>query len=160
MASTEIDDSWYHRPKGIRQRISAGGIVVRILAGKALIALAREGNWPEYVLPKGGVEKGESFEQAARREIEEEAGLNRLTLIRYLGQRERLNHARTRWMTVHYYLYLTEQVEGTPTDPKNHHGVWWFGLDELPTLFWPEQRSLIEEQAAAIADLARGISPR
>jgi 8-oxo-dGTP pyrophosphatase MutT (NUDIX family) len=143
MTLSTIDSSWYQRPKGIRGRTSAGGIVVRLAAGAPLIALAREGDWPLYVLPKGGVEKGENFEQAARREIEEEAGLTRLALVDYLGQRERLNFARTRWMTVHYYLYTTEQIDGTPTDTAHHNGVWWFGLEDLPPMLWPEQRDLI-----------------
>lgn len=144
MTLSTIDASWYERPEGIRGRTSAGGIVVRLAAGAPVIALAREGDWPLYVLPKGGVEKGEKFEQAARREIEEEAGLSRLTLVDYLGQRERLNFARTRWMTVHYYLYTTDQIEGKPTDSAHHNGVWWFGLDHLPPMLWPEQRDLIE----------------
>jgi len=143
MTQTTIDTSWYERPQGIRGRTSAGGIVVRLAAGVPMIALAREGDWPLYVLPKGGVEKGENFEQAARREIEEEAGLSRLTLVAYLGQRERLNFSRTRWMTVHYYLFTTEQIEGVPTDTAHHNGVWWFGLDALPAMLWPEQLDLI-----------------
>jgi bis(5'-nucleosidyl)-tetraphosphatase len=156
MTLSTIDTSWYERPEGIRGRTSAGGIVVRLAADAPLIALAREGDWPLYVLPKGGVEKGENFEQTARREIEEEAGLNRLTLIGYLGQRERLNFARTRWMTVHYYLFITDQIEGKPTDSDHHSGVWWFGLDDIPPMLWPEQRDLIEVNLSRIRTLGMG----
>lgn len=150
MAPTMIDSTWYHRPKDVPERTSAGGIVVRLENGLPLVALAREGDWPEYVLPKGGVERGETYEEAARREIEEEVGLNVLDLVAYLGKRDRLNFMRDRWMTIHYYLFITTQVDGKPTDSAHHRGVWWFGLDALPVMFWPEQRRLLEEEAARI----------
>ncbi len=156
MNETAIDSSWYLRPKGVQDRISAGGIIVRLAGGKPLVALAREGDWPLYVLPKGGVEKGETFEQAARREIEEEAGLSRLSLVGYLGQLERLNYARTRWMVVHYFLYRTEQIEGVPTDSQHHHGVWWFDVERLPPMLWPEQHDLIQSNLARIHALSSG----
>jgi 8-oxo-dGTP pyrophosphatase MutT (NUDIX family) len=147
-----IDSSWYVRPKGVKQRVSAGGIVVRVENGQGLVALTREGDWPLFVLPKGGVENGETLEQAARREIEEEAGLSELELVEYLGSRERLSYARNRWMTVHYYLFRTTQAGGTPTDPKHHAGVSWFSPDGLPPMLWPEQQALIE----SLADRIRG----
>jgi len=157
MTSSNIDQSWYKRPKGIRNRISAGGIVVRLSDNGPLIALTREGDWPLFVLPKGGVEDGETYEEAARREIEEEAGLSELTLVRYLGKRDRLNYARTRWMSIHYYLFTTTQLTGVPTDRAHHTGVWWFPPTDLPEMLWPEQISLITEQIEAIKQLA---SPR
>ena len=158
MTPTTIDQTWYKRPKGIRTRTSAGGIVVRIAAGKPLVALTREGDWPLFVLPKGGVEEGETYEEAARREIEEEAGLSDLTLKSYLGKRDRLNFMRTRWMEIHYYLFTTVQVIGIPTDSAHHNGVWWFSPTDLPEMLWPEQRGLIEEQAQAIQKLADGLA--
>jgi ADP-ribose pyrophosphatase YjhB (NUDIX family) len=148
-----VDLSWYKRPKGIRTRISSGGIVVRLTDTGPLIALTREGDWPHYVLPKGGVEEGETYEESARREIEEEAGLSKLTLIHYLGRRDRLNFARTRWMSIHYYLFTTTQETGIPTDSAHHFGVWWFPPNDLPLMLWPEQISLIQEQIPAIQQL-------
>lgn len=156
MSFSSIDPSWYKRPKGIRSRISAGGIVARFTDGGPVIALTREGDWPLYVLPKGGVEDGETYEEAARREIEEEAGLSELHLIRYLGKRDRLNYARTRWMFIHYYLFTTTQETGVPTDSAHHSGVWWFPPEALPTMLWPEQISLIQEQIEVIQQLAFG----
>jgi ADP-ribose pyrophosphatase YjhB (NUDIX family) len=151
-----IDSSWYKRPKHVKERVSAGGVVVRVENGRALVALTREGDWPLFVLPKGGVENGETLEQTARREIEEEAGLSDLELLGYLGSRERLNYTRNRWMTIHYYLYRTRQTDGRPTDPKHHAGVSWFAPDELPSMLWPEQQALIEELAGRIRALAVG----
>ena len=76
-----IDESWYERPPDVPDRTSAGGVVARIEDGQIYVALVGEVGLSERVLPKGGVESGESLEGAARREIEEEAGLSSLVLI-------------------------------------------------------------------------------
>jgi ADP-ribose pyrophosphatase YjhB (NUDIX family) len=144
MNPSPIDSTWYQRPPGIRPRTSAGGVIVRHDPAGLLLAFAREADFPLYVLPKGGVKRGETLEQAARREIAEEAGLTELTLLRYLGVCPRLNFAKDRWMTIHYFLFTTRQVEGQPTDSAHHFGVWWFPLTDLPPMLWPEQRQLIE----------------
>ncbi|EYF08561.1 NUDIX hydrolase [Chondromyces apiculatus] len=146
-----IDESWYVRPPGVKERISAGGIVVRRHGGRTEIALAREGDFPHYVLPKGGVEEGESPQQAALREIAEEAGLDELTLLGELGTRGRLTFNRKRWVTVHYYAYLAEHEGGLPTDSRRHyHPATWFPIDQLPEMFWPEQRELVQASRETI----------
>jgi len=142
-----IDDSWYVRPaQGVTDRTSAGGVVVRRRPGDGavLVALSRLGAGDDCFLPKGGVEKGETVEQAARREIAEEAGLTGLTLLAPLGARSRLNWNRKRWITTHYFLFRTDQEEGRPTDPRQQYQLVWAPLDALPPIVWPEQRQLIE----------------
>lgn len=165
---TIVDESWYQRPPNVRQRVSSGGVVVRRElinhempgavavpgghGGRVLVALTREGKHPLYVLPKGGVERGETPETAARREIAEETGLTQLQLLKPLGTRERCGFHKNLWVVTHFFLYATAQIEATPTD-KKHLGVWWFPLNALPPMLWPEQRALIEEHAARICEL-------
>jgi len=106
-----IDESWYVRPEGIKDRISAGGIIARRDdSGQVFLALTRgEGAvGSAYILPKGGIDPGESVEEAARREIAEEAGFSRLTLLETLGTRERLSYDRRRWITTHYFVFETD----------------------------------------------------
>ena len=58
-----------------RELVSAGGIAVRnvdLQIDVALIKTSREGRWQ---LPKGHLDKGETPEQAAMREVREEAGI-------------------------------------------------------------------------------------
>jgi bis(5'-nucleosidyl)-tetraphosphatase len=140
----KIDESWYVRPPKVGLRTSAGGVVVRIENGKACIALVKEQPFGIYVLPKGGVEQGEDSLTAAQREIEEEAGLSDLQLIENLGTRERLTYDKRKWVTTHYYLFLTYQKEGKPTDTEHAYTREWFPLDGLPEMLWPEQRALLE----------------
>lgn len=154
----QIDESFYVRPAtGVKDRTSAGGIVVRIgNDGIVHVALVRgEGVLgAAYILPKGGVEKGETLEAGARREISEEAGFSDLVLLAPLGTRERLSFARTRWITTHYFLFLTRETNPHPTDTNYAYATDWFALDgPLPDLFWPEQRALLETERARIHQL-------
>ncbi|MBD2103579.1 NUDIX hydrolase [Leptolyngbya sp. FACHB-261] len=154
-----IDESWYKRPASIAERTTSGGVIVRIESGKIYIALVREVGLYHYVLPKGGVEAGETLEQAAWREIQEEAGLTELQLISKLDVRERLDYRKRRWITAHYFLFLTEQVDGVPTDPKHHYKLAWAPLDTMPKLFWPEQQDLIQKNRDKIMALLQPQSP-
>jgi bis(5'-nucleosidyl)-tetraphosphatase len=139
-----IDETWYQRPPDLPERVASGGIIARCEAHKPVIALVREKDKLEYVLPKGGVEDGETLEEAARRQIAEEAGLTQLSLVGKLGMRERLTFNKHRWAQVHYFLFTTEQANGTPTDILHADSPQWFPLDNLPPFFWPEQRTLVE----------------
>lgn len=153
-----IDASWYTRPPGVKDRLSAGGVVVRGRGNAIEIALAREGDFADYVLPKGGVEEGESLAEAARREIEEEAGLAGLEWRADLGARSRLTFDKKKWVTVHYFLFTAppDAVAQTPTDTRKHrHPAAWFPIDGLPAMFWPEQRELVESNRAMIEAVVR-----
>ena len=132
-----IDESWYRRPPGIPEHVSAGGVVVRVKDGGVSVALVQEGEHPQYVLPKGHVEEGEELAQAARREIQEECGLTSLTLRAALGLRERLDYRKASWKRTHYFLFMAEQVEAVPTTQGRHASVEWFPIDALPSMFWP-----------------------
>lgn len=148
-----IDESWYVKPEGAPERTSAGGIVARVRDGRVYIALTREKGLSGYVIPKGGVEPGESLVEAAHREIREEAGLSRLKLLEKLGVRERWDVHKKRWIVAHYFLFVTDEDFQEPTDRANHYDPGWFPLDELPALFWPEQRELIEAHRERIQAL-------
>jgi 8-oxo-dGTP pyrophosphatase MutT (NUDIX family) len=83
--------------------VSAGGVILHLGGGPWHIALVRrhEGDW---VLPKGHLVSGETVEEAALREVQEETGIppEELEISRHLGaflfrdfegdKREKLNH--------------------------------------------------------------------
>ncbi len=150
-----IDQSWYERIPGVPEQISAGGIVARLDNKEIYIALVQENKKREYVLPKGHVDPGETIEEAAKREIAEEAGLSDLQLLIPLGVQERLDFRKRSWKKIHYFLFITNQIEGTPTDPHIHYQLGWFPLDRLPSCFWPEEKALIETNRDRIIELVR-----
>lgn len=145
-----IDERWYRKPPGIEEHTSAGGVVVRVTGGRIVVALVRDGHLPGYVLPKGHVEPGEPMEDAARREVREEAGLAPLVALGELATRERLDYSRTSWKRTHYFLYVTDASPGTQGGRAE-----WFPLDALPSMFWPEQREMLETHRPRINELVR-----
>ncbi len=54
---------------------AAGGVVVRREAGEARVALCHRPRYDDWSFPKGKLDPGETWEQAALREVEEEIGL-------------------------------------------------------------------------------------
>ena len=72
---------------------SCGGVVIH--RGKILALYKSYRNRYEgWVLPKGTVEKGETFEQTALREVMEEAGV-RASIVKYIGKtNERICYSR------------------------------------------------------------------
>jgi 8-oxo-dGTP pyrophosphatase MutT (NUDIX family) len=66
----------------------AGGVVVRSMEGELHYLLVEASDSRSvWVLPKGHIEKGETPEQAAVREVEEEAGVG-AAIVRRAGESE------------------------------------------------------------------------
>src|SRR4051812_10507692 len=145
-------DWYYQKPANAKLRTGAGGIVARIEKDDVLIALIRDRGDHEYVLPKGGVEAGETLQHAAEREIHEEAGFRKLQLLGELGTGQRLAGKRNVWQTTHYFLFITDEIEGRPTDRRDWE-VKWFDLHHLPELYWREQARLVRDNLKKITRL-------
>lgn len=64
------------------REISAGGVVWNSKTKKILLIKDSYGRW---ALPKGIIEKGETSEQAAIREVQEETGLKNLEITEKIG---------------------------------------------------------------------------
>ena len=80
---------------------AAGGVVVR----DGLVCLVHRPRYDDWSLPKGKLDAGESFEQAALREVEEETGLvcsleEELAPIEYHDRKDRPKVVRYWRMTV------------------------------------------------------------
>jgi 8-oxo-dGTP pyrophosphatase MutT (NUDIX family) len=87
----------------MNQAKCAGGIVI---GDGGAIAMVRSKNSQSWLFPKGHVEEGETDEEAALREIEEETGLKNLEYLDDLGEFARPATEEFEERTVHMYLYL------------------------------------------------------
>lgn len=154
----EIDKTWYQRPEeSLRERVSAGGVVVRLERGNLLVALVREIEsrgevLPGYVLPKGGLEPGEDRDAGARREIQEEIGLTEVTWLAPVRTIERYDLYRSYWSINHYDLFVTSQLSGDILDKEHHFDMGWFPIDALPDLFWPCEARMLDRHRPEIYD--------
>ena len=63
---------------------AAGGVVVR---DDGRVALVHRPRYDDWTLPKGKLDAGETFEEAALREVEEETGLRARARARAAGDR-------------------------------------------------------------------------
>lgn len=120
----------------MKNEISAGGIIIKRSTKAVQVLLIRDmnGNW---TFPKGILEKGESYEDAAKREIYEETGLKnirsirKLTPIHYMYQRNGLIQK-----TVYYFLFeLTGDSEICVQKEE--------GINEARWMTFPQARRLI-----------------
>ncbi len=97
-----------------------------------------EGQW---ALPGGFVQLEETLEEAARRELQEETGIEKVYLeqLYTIGDLDR--DPRERVVTVAYYalVKLTDHKVQAATDARN---VAWFGIDDLPSLAFDHETIL------------------
>lgn len=105
--------------------LSAGGVVVAEGSdGPVVLLLATERYGKRrWCLPKGHLEEGESVKDAARREVEEEAGIGGTTVLDHLGNVRyffRLpEDKRLQFKVVQFYLM---ELPGGPRPPKVDEG--------------------------------------
>jgi 8-oxo-dGTP diphosphatase len=124
----------------VRREFSAGGVLVRRLRGRLVLAAIRPAGKPEgtWALPKGLVGKGEEPAATALREVEEETGargeiVSKLGDVKYFytwaGQRI--------LKIVSFYLLRYRGGRLGDLPPAHRHEVAearWLPLDEAPKL--------------------------
>jgi 8-oxo-dGTP pyrophosphatase MutT (NUDIX family) len=124
----------------VQREFSAGGVLVRRLQGRWMLAAIRPGGKPEglWALPKGRIDSGESAEATALREVAEETGahgrsLGKLGDVRYVftWDGERI------FKIVSFFLVRYERGRLGEIPEAFRHEVAearWLPLDEAPRL--------------------------
>lgn len=94
--------------------VSCGGVVIH--NGKILLLYKNQnGRYMGWVMPKGTVEKGETYKQTALREVKEEAGVD-AKIIKYIGKTQYTFRGTNDIVnkTVHWYLMTTNSYDCKP----------------------------------------------
>lgn len=113
----------------------AGGIIINT---EGQIALANEHLWG---FPRGGINEGEDYITAARREVLEETGLKEFSFIEELGVYERYPNGITKDtpgaypMEIHMFLFRIDyNGKLTPLDSNVKEADWFTYEDTLERL--------------------------
>ncbi len=112
--TTDLEKDWTSFLQNIKVVPAAGGLVLN--PNNEVLFIYRNNIWD---LPKGRIEKGESIETAAVREVEEECGIFNLSIIKklittyhiYFQKGFRLKETHWFLMTSDYDKVLTPQIE-------------------------------------------------
>jgi 8-oxo-dGTP pyrophosphatase MutT (NUDIX family) len=117
---------------------AAGAIVVR-RRGRPDVLLVHRPKYEDWSFPKGKAEEGESDEECAVRELDEEVGI-RARLGPELG-RTRYRDARGRPKEV---VYFRAEADDEPTAGDGVDDVRWASVDDaLQLLTWQRDRDLL-----------------
>ena len=116
------------------QRPGVGvGVIIQNEQGQILIGKRKGSHSPYYSIPGGHLENGETFEEAAKKEILEETGLTlyKLSLIALT------NNLRTYEETGKHYVsinFLCTDFEGEPQvmEPEKCESWGWYEPTQLP----------------------------
>lgn len=136
--------------------VSAGGIVFRpITSGGAKVALISVGDPPRWQLPKGLVDKGETPEIAALREVREEAGVDSVIIekmkpVEYWYQatvaRKRVRYHKF----VHFFLMRYVAGDVADHDHEVNEARWVEIGKALELIAFKSERAVLEEAAGYI----------
>lgn len=131
-------------------QFSAGGVAFRKRDAVIEVALISVGDDNRWQLPKGLVDKGESTEDAAMREVREEAGIEtdlveRLDKVEYWyfwnedGERVRYHKF--------VYFYLLRYKSGNVSDHDHEvNEARWFNIDEaIDVLAFDSEKKIVEK---------------
>jgi 8-oxo-dGTP pyrophosphatase MutT (NUDIX family) len=145
----------------MRREFSAGGVVVRRLRRRWMLAAIRPGGKPPgtWALPKGLIARGERPEATAVREVAEETGVE-ATLVEKLGDvRYVYTWAGERvFKVVSFYLlrYRRGRIGDVPPEHRREVAeVRWLPLDEGPRLLaYRGEREMAERALAFVEEKA------
>jgi 8-oxo-dGTP pyrophosphatase MutT (NUDIX family) len=135
------------------QEVSAGGVVVR---GEQVIVIVpmRRGAQGQRVLglPKGHVDPGETPEQAAAREVREEAGVeaelvSKLGDVRYFYQRD----GRRIFKRVRFFLFAYRSGDPADHDDEVEDARWMDLAEAAKSLTYAGEREMAARALSAIA---------
>ncbi len=123
--------------------IDAAGGVVKNKENK-LLFIFRLGKWD---LPKGKVDKGETIEQAALREVEEECGIGKLKITKKLLTTYHTYSLKGKNIVKASHWYCMTTTDNTPLKPQTEENITdarWVSAAEIPLLLKDAYPSIAE----------------
>jgi len=101
-----------------KYKLAAGGIVENS-EGKILL-MKRLGKWD---LPKGKLDKGETIEECALREIEEETGAKELSIVSSFAETYHTYYRNEKWIIKHTHWYIVNCKNDKELVPETEEDI-------------------------------------
>ena len=125
---------------------AAGGVVYRLAGEQVEVSVVHRRKYGDWSLPKGKLDEGESFEEAALREVEEETGLV-CRLVRDCGEVS-YPDSDGRRKVVRYWLM--EPLGGELRPGAEVDQVRWLSVAEaMRVLSYEEDRTILRRASLA-----------
>ncbi|MCX6181489.1 MAG: NUDIX domain-containing protein [Bacteroidetes bacterium] len=128
IVSVDVEKLWQEFKTLYKPIAAAGGVVKK--SGKILV-IYRLGKWD---LPKGKMEEGETIEQSALREVEEECGITGLKIVDKLPEIFHTYDIKgQRILKTTYWFEMTTDFEGEfkPQTEEDISVVKWVGKEDM-----------------------------
>ncbi|MFL7869218.1 MAG: NUDIX domain-containing protein [Anaerolineales bacterium] len=120
------------RPKTLGVRV--------MLIQNGEVLLVRQTYLPGWFMPGGGVKRGETLEEAARREAREEVGAE-MKDLQLMGAYTNFQG----FKSDHNILFLCTDFTFSGQSDQEIAEIRFFPLNELPETIWPGHRQRLEE---------------
>jgi len=123
--------------------VGCGALIVNDKGETLLLKRTNRNEIGKWCKPGGAVEYGETVEEAVRREVQEEFGVE-IELLEPLGfTNQILPKEKEHWVAFHY---LARIVQGEPKnmEPDKTEAFGWFPLDHLPEPLTQTTREPVE----------------
>lgn len=134
---------------------SAGVILQK---GDKILLLERKNIPLGFAAPAGHVESDESFEEAARRELNEETGIDATTLL-FLGEAKKGDNPCRRGGTWHYWKVYKAETDGEIHRNEESKQIGWFSKDDILQLAQKTERYLRGEIIEKDWEATPGLEP-
>ena len=127
--------------------------IIRRADGLILVGLCERKDYSEWQLPQGGVDEGETTDEALKREVWEETRLTKIKLIskttteiKYDWPKPKVKNGVTYLgQTQVYYLVELTDEDQYPQATKEFHSFDWIRVDEIIPRAIEMRRSVYEQ---------------
>jgi 8-oxo-dGTP pyrophosphatase MutT (NUDIX family) len=130
--------------------VAAGGLVWRDSPRGTELAVVHRPQHGDWTLPKGKLDPGERWQDAALREVEEETGLH-VELAGFAGSSSYMTN-RAPKVVLYWHMIVIGEADFDPDDPSEVDALDWLAVPEArKRLTYERDRKVLDEALAMSA---------